>query len=78
MRSVHALLNHVSFLHPQYQALEDIPGGVQGMARAQQVRGDSWRRSARVRLRLCGAVLVLVLGAAEEHGRWHVAQVNAM
>jgi hypothetical protein len=34
---VDALLNHVSFLHSQYQTLEDIPGGVEHMAEAQQV-----------------------------------------
>ena len=38
-RGVDALLNHVSFLHSQYQTLEDIPGGVEHMAEAQQVGG---------------------------------------
>ena len=36
-RGADALLNHVSFLHSQYQTLEDIPGGVEHMAEAQQV-----------------------------------------
>lgn len=39
LRGVDALLNHASFLHPQYQTLEDIPGGVEHMAEAQQVGG---------------------------------------
>lgn len=38
MRSVDVLLNHISYLHPQYQTLEDIPGGVEHMPEAQQIQ----------------------------------------
>lgn len=35
--SVDDLMNHVAFLHPQYQTLEDLPGRVADLEDAQQV-----------------------------------------